>query len=281
MPVETYLSSTGKNDQLHREQKTQNCFIVCDCGGGVQVVGYRSDAGTLTVASAGTVESLALDPGGELDHTLGDRHCAGALTDSGHVGCEASSAPYCDSHDRTWICARCTGTCLKAEMDCYEAHAVYLAAFAPSTFKVGVTKRGRLETRLQEQGADRAAHIQTVSNGRIAREIEQEIANDLTDRVGVPQKIAGLGQSVPDTAWTELLAEHDPIETFEFDYGLGLRSQPVPETLLCGTVRGTKGRILVIDRSEGTYAVDLRDLVGYELIDGTNDRRLQSALSAF
>lgn len=247
----------------------------------MQIVGYRSDTGTLVVASAGSVESLALAPGVELDYTLGERHCAGALRAGDHVGCAASSAPYCDTHKRTWVCARCTGTCLKAEMDCYEEHAVYLAAFAPSTFKVGVTKHDRLETRLREQGADRAAHIRTVSNGRIARDIEQDIADDLTDRVRVPQKIAGLGRSVAETAWDELLTAYDPIETFAFDYGLDLRSQPVPETLLCGTVRGTKGRLLVIDRSEGTYAVDLRDLVGYELTDDEIDRRLQSALSAF
>lgn len=246
----------------------------------MQIVGYRSDTGTLMVASAGSVESIALDPGVELDHSLGERHCAGAITAEGHTGCASSSSPYCDTHKRTWVCARCTGTCLKAEMDCYETHAVYLAAFAPSTFKVGVTQLDRLETRLREQGADRAAHIRTVSNGRIARDIEQDIAEDLTDRVRVPQKIAGLSQSVADTTWSELLAAYDPIETFAFDYGLDLRSQPVPETLLSGTVRGTKGRILVIDRSEGTYAVDLRDLMGYELTD-ENDRRLQSALSAF
>lgn len=247
----------------------------------MQVVGYRSDAGTLLIASDGSVETVALDSGRQFEHTLGGRHCAGTLTADGHVGCTASSAPYCDTHDQMWICARCTGTCLKSEMDCYEEHAVYLAAFAPSTFKVGVTKRDRLRTRLHEQGADRGAHIRTVSNGRIAREIEHEIARDLTDRVRVPDKIAGLSESVTETAWTELLAAYDPIETFAFDYGLDLRSQPVPETLLCGTVRGVKGRILVLDRSEGTYAVDLRDLVGYELTDGANDRRLQSALSAF
>ncbi|UPM42324.1 DUF2797 domain-containing protein [Halocatena salina] len=247
----------------------------------MQVVGYRSDAGTLQVASAGSVKSLVLDSGVELDYTLGERHCAGTVTATGHTACEASSAPYCEIHERTWVCARCTGTCLKAEMDCYDTHAVYLAAFAPSTFKVGVTKRDRLRTRLHEQGADRAAHVRTVSNGRIAREIEQEIAADLPDRVRVPEKIAGLGRSVSDSAWTELLAAYDPIETFEFEYGLALRSQPVPETLLRGVVRGTKGRILVLDRDEGTYAVDLRDLVGYELTERTNNRHLQSALSAF
>lgn len=249
----------------------------------MQVVGYRSDTGTLLLGWGGTVEPVVLDSGTELAYTLGERRCGGVLTEAGHVECTASSAPYCPEHDRTWVCARCTGTCLKAEMDCYETHAVYLAAFAPSTFKVGVTKLDRLRTRLREQGADRGARIQTVSNGRIAREIEQEIASgsSLTDRVRVSEKIAGLDRSVNDAAWNELLSEYEPTETFVFEDELGLDARPVRETLLSGTVRGVKGRLLVLDRPEGTYVVDLRGLVGYELTDRASERRLQSSLSVF
>lgn len=246
----------------------------------MQVVGYRAATRTLVLASD-AVETVSLSPGTELEYTLSDRHCAGVVTADGHIACGNKGVPYCDEHTRTWICARCSGTCLKDEMDCYEDHAVYLAAFAPATFKVGVTRLERLSTRLREQGADRAAHIHTVSNGRIAREIESDIASEITDRVRIPTKIAGLAQQVDESAWNALLARHDPIETFTFDYGLDIRSQPVPETLMTGTVQGMKGRILVLDRSEGTYAVDLRDLVGYELIERASQRSVQSDLSAF
>ncbi len=86
-------------------------------------------------------------------------------------------------------------------MDCYEEHAVYVAAFAPETFKVGVTKLRRLETRLREQGADRAAHVHTVSNGRIARELEAEIADWLVDRVRTGPKVESLASEVDEAAW--------------------------------------------------------------------------------
>ncbi|MFC7191410.1 DUF2797 domain-containing protein [Halocatena marina] len=246
----------------------------------MQVVGYRLASQTLLIASD-AVEAVSLAPGTKLEYTLGERHCAGHLTSDGHIACKNDGSPYCDAHTQTWVCARCTGTCLKDEMDCYEAHAVYLAAFAPATFKVGVTRLDRLSTRLQEQGADRAAHIHTVSNGRIAREIEADIADEITDRVRIPTKISGLHRTVDESAWNELLAEHDPLDTFTFEYGLDLRSQPIPETLATGTVQGVKGRILVLDRSEGRYAVDLRDLVGYELIERASERSVQSDLSAF
>jgi hypothetical protein len=57
--------------------------------------------------------------------------------------------------------------------------------------------------------------------------------------------------------------------------------RPVPETVAAGTVCGTKGRLLVVERSGTTYAVDLRDLVGYEVSRGRGERDLQASLGAF
>ncbi|MFB6127020.1 MAG: DUF2797 domain-containing protein [Halolamina sp.] len=247
----------------------------------MQVVGYDSSDGGLFVADDGAVEFVGFEPGDELAYVLGRRHCAGTVHDDGHVSCDDATAPYCDHHRSTWVCAKCTGTCLKDEMDCYDDHAVYLAAFAPDRFKVGVTKEWRLETRLCEQGADRGAHLRTVENGRIAREIEAGIATELGDSVRVPAKRRGLGDAVDDGVWRSLLADFDPLETYVFDYGLGLAERPMAETMASGTVRGTKGRLLVLDRGGSTYAVDMRDLVGYEVERGTDEREMQSSLGAF
>jgi hypothetical protein len=247
----------------------------------VQIVGYDSSTGGLLVSDSDGLTYRELDSGTQLEYTLGKRHCAGTVHDDSHIGCENPAAPYCPDHQHTWVCARCTGTCLKDEMDCFDDHAIYLAAFAPDQFKVGVTKEWRLETRLREQGADRAAHIRTVDDGRIARQLESEIAEEIPDRVRVPTKLAGLGQSVDESAWQDLLGEFNPIETFDFEYGLGLDSQPVDETIATGTVRGTKGRLVVIDRGGSTYGVDMRNLVGYELTEERESRELQSSLSSF
>ena len=243
-----------------------------------------SDTATNTADATDTDTDItyrARDPETELDYSLGDRHCAGTIHDDTHIACENPTAPYCPDHDSTWVCARCTGTCLKDEMDCYDDHAIYLAAFAPATFKVGVTREWRLDIRLREQGADRAAHIATVDNGRIAREREAEIAREITDRVRVPTKRAGLARAVDPAAWNDLLAEFDPIERFDFDYGLDLASQPVAETVAAGTVRGTKGRLLILDRDGSTYVVDMRELVGYDVTEGRRSRELQSSLGSF
>lgn len=255
----------------------------------MQIVGYEPTAigPALSLAGSGAIERQPLAPGTRLEYTLGKRRCAGAVDGTTHHACYRSATPYCEFHRQTWVCARCTGSCLKDEMDCHEEHAVYLAAFAPDTFKVGVTKRWRLETRLREQGADRAAHIHTVSDGRIARQLEAAIAADagVKDRIRSREKADGLARSVDVGAWQAFLEEFDVIETFDltYDFDRPLRTRPVRETIAAGTVVGLQGRLIVLERAGTMYAVDMRDLVGYEVdTDGESDgRRLQSSLGSF
>lgn len=252
----------------------------------MQIVGYEvadppRNRGTIAIASDGTVDRIALEPGRDLSYSLSDRHCAGTVDGQRHHRCDREASPYCDLHVDRWACARCTGDCTLPLSTCEEEHSIYLAAFAPDIVKVGVTRSWRLETRLREQGADRAAHVQTVENGRIARRIEADIAQEVGDSVRVDRKVQGLHRSVDDSAWTELLDAYDPIETFRFDAGLALSERPVAETIATGRVEGVKGRILLLTHRGSTYAVDLRDLVGYEVQHCRTDRPLQSTLAAF
>ena len=240
---------------------------------GVQVVGYRPLDPSLLVADGGRVERIDLEPGVELGYGLGERHCAGVLDDDGHRPCDRPAAPYCEAHTVPWSVA--------SNADSDEEHAIYLAAFAPATFKVGVTRSWRLTDRLREQGADRAAHVRTAPDGRVAREIEAAIAESVGDAVRVATKRRGLHRSVDEERWERLLAGFDPVERFGFDYGLDLDAGAVPETLLTGTVRGVKGRLLVLDRDDTTYAVDMRELLGYELREGADEGDRQSSLASF
>lgn len=252
----------------------------------MQVVGYDTRTGSddepaLLLAADREVRREPLNQGAELALSIGERHCAGSVDGFDHEPCEEPTAPYCETHTSDWPCARCTGNCSRPIEACHEEHTVYLAAFAPDRFKVGVTRSWRLETRLREQGADLAAHIHTVADGRIAREIEAELATSIPDRVRVPAKIRGLGEPVDRDAWADLLGGFDPIETYSFEYGLELETRPVVEHLASGTVRGVKGRVLVLESTGGVYAVDMRDLVGYEVERGRSDRDLQSSLGSF
>lgn len=235
----------------------------------------------LLVAEEGDVRRERLPTGHDLAYTLGRRRCAGVLRDGTHRDCPMERAPYCEVHGDDWPCARCSGECEKPIDACEREHAIYLAGFAPAHFKVGVTRLERLPVRLREQGADFAAHVRSVSDGRIARRIEREIAEELPDRVRIDRKVAGLPHRFDLDAWWALLGDFDVIRSFEFDYGLGLDSRPIREVLATGTVRGSKGRLLVLDRGGATYAVDLRDLLGYELEPGETARDLQVSLGSF
>jgi hypothetical protein len=249
----------------------------------VQIVGYEAAVdgpAALQLADEGSVRREMLEPGRELSLPLGERRCAGTVEDGEHVACEDGEAPRCPAHTTRWPCARCAGDCSRPLPSCREEHAVYLAAFAPDVWKVGVTRSWRVETRLREQGADRAARIRVVEDGRRARRIEAGIADSVPDRVRVPTKIAGLHREVDSAAWEAFLDDYDPVERFAFDYDLDLDRQPVPATTAAGRVRGTKGRVLVLDRAGTTYAVDMRDLVGH-LVDDGAEERLQASLGAF
>jgi len=235
----------------------------------------------LLLAEDGSVHRERLPPGHELAYTLGERHCVGRFDGETHDACDADRAPYCDDHESDWPCARCTGNCDLPIDACSQEHAVYLAGFSPATFKVGVTRLGRLATRLREQGADHAAHVHSVSDGRVARRLEREIAESVPDQVRTARKVAGLNRRFDLDAWWALLGEFRVVRTFEFDYGLDLDRRPVQEVLATGTVRGAKGRLLLLERNGGTFAVDLRDLLGYELRPGATDRDLQVSLGAF
>jgi len=265
---------------------------------GVQVVGYESGVShlrsdpiegvegdpeppALLIAEDGTVRREPLPSDHELAYALGDRRCAGTHDGTVHDPCPNPTAPRCEVHTTPWPCARCSGDCEKPIDACDQEHAVYLAAFAPDRFKVGVTRSWRLHARLREQGADRAAHLRTVSDGRIARRIERGMAESIPDRIPIAWKIRGLHRDVDEAAWRDLLAAHDPVATVAFDYGLDVSEPPMAETLAAGTVVGSQGRLLVLEREGSTYAVDLRDLVGYEVESGGLDRDVQASLGAF
>lgn len=250
----------------------------------MQIVGYErrvdGDPATLLLADNGDVRRTSLAAGEYLDLGLGERHCAGRLDGESHTACTRPEAPYCDVHTDSWPCARCQGNCAMPIEDCYEEHAIYLAGFAPDVVKVGVTKRWRLERRLEEQGADRAAHIRNVHDGRRARAIEAELAVDRTDRVRFPTKVTSLYTEFDEDAWEPALAPFDVLDRFTFDYDLVLNHRPVTETVATGTIIGTKGRLLVLERGGTLYAVDMRDLVGHD-VDAAASEDLQSSLGAF
>lgn len=248
----------------------------------MQIVGYEpTPEAALLVSDGGVLERMPLARGHELGLSLGERHCGGSVSGDEHRPCDRPDTPRCAEHTETWICARCRGECLKPTPNCRTEHVVYLAIVAPDHCKVGVTRAGRFHTRLHEQGADRGAMIHQVADGRIAREIEADLGEKLPERIPISAKIRGLTRTVDERSWSELLADHQPIEECHPSYSLELPGPPVPDTLASGRVCGTKGRLLLLAFGETTYVVDLRSLVGYRVVEGSPSTDLQAGLGAF
>jgi hypothetical protein len=251
----------------------------------VQIVGYEPgvpDApASLEIAEEGVVRTRLLEPGDRLAYGLTNRHCAGTVEEGVHRTCTRSGAPYCDQHTSIWACARCRGDCAMPLETCHEDHVVYLAAFEPRTAKVGVTRDWRLERRLAEQGASRGVRIRAVENGRLARQIEADIAETIPDRIAVDTKIDGLADDLDIAWWEDAVDPYDPDRELTFDYALEVEQRPIRATMATGTVRGTRGRLLLLERGETPYAVDLKDLVGYELLRGGGDPDRQASLGSF
>ncbi len=264
----------------------------------MQIVGYESglegleydiinglenkpEPPSLLIGNKNKVEKIHLVQGETIDYSLKDRHCAGRISEGAHEYCRNEKSPYCENHISDWVCARCTGNCNLPIPNCKETHAVYIAAFSPSIFKVGVTRMPRLITRLREQGARKAAHIETVSDGRTARQIERKIASGMKDRVIAKEKLNGLGQNVNRKKWEVVMSEFKSAKIFNFDYGFELDYPPIPAKILTGKIVGVEGRFLVLKIAKDNYAVDLRGITGCEIEKGNEKREisLQSSLN--
>ncbi|MCX6815560.1 MAG: DUF2797 domain-containing protein, partial [Candidatus Aenigmarchaeota archaeon] len=130
----------------------------------------------------------------KLSFTLGKRMCIGYFKNGKHMPCpykrvvDTGHCNECKLHDDFFFCIKCTGEeCIneKQRGSCKEnSYFVYLAAFN-SILKVGISYQFRLLERLIEQGADFAAKIAVVKDGKDVRSVEQEIKNylQIVDRV--------------------------------------------------------------------------------------------------
>lgn len=236
----------------------------------MRVAGFDSLAGELVVAPG--PERVPLE--GELELLPGERRCPGAVRDGEWHRCgePVEATPFCREHAGWDPCAACRGECLKEEKDCFEAHVLYLALFAPDTVKIGVTRRRRFERRMREQGADAGKVLAVFPDGESAR--RAEAAAPHRESVSTREKMRSLHRE-PDP---ELL--RDGFEEFRYFERPPVRPVRLgPGDPVVGVAVGVKGRVLVVENKDVFYSVDLRDLVGFSL-DGSGSP-VQSAFSAF
>ncbi|MFC2143080.1 DUF2797 domain-containing protein [Candidatus Aenigmatarchaeota archaeon] len=131
----------------------------------------------------------------DISFKLGKKRCIGYYKSGKYRPCPDNveiesgwSCNDCVKKDDFFMCVKCDGSgCIneKQRKSCKKnKYFIYLASF-DSILKVGISYEFRLLERFVEQGADMAAKIAVVKDGKEARQIEQRIKKylNITDRV--------------------------------------------------------------------------------------------------
>ncbi|RLG22557.1 DUF2797 domain-containing protein [Methanosarcinales archaeon] len=258
----------------------------------MRITGYNPFECSL-VANPGTVK---IELKGDFEIKLGERRCAGRFINGKYIECREKKYPYCDRCKPFEPCAICRGKCLKQKMDCTSPHSVYLALFSPNLLKVGVTRTERLAYRLREQGADVGVEIAKCENGMVARLIESRISKFVRDRMSTKMKIRGLTQepdiNVLEKALMIFGRIGDIMEFGYFDRDITHQEiiplSPAEFSVISGTGIGCKGSIFVFESCNLLYALDLKELIGFDLVDDESNngslylnRYMQSSINLF
>lgn len=204
-------------------------------------------------------------------------------------GLGASQCPRCFERAVLLPCLRCDGercrnperrpTCVQPQN-----HALYLCAFGPGAFKVGVARWERRAHRVSEQGA-RAGLIVACDDGQMIRRYEKMIMRSgVPDRMQASEKLRALAEDASLDELTggllrlaERLRARLPMPWLSEPEQLELPEIPVLGQLpnlvepqagfeLRGEIRALAGNIAVVDSDRGqTLALEMTRLTGYEL----------------
>ncbi len=250
----------------------------------MKIIGYSSTNKTLITAP----DMEELDVSQDIALVLRKRSCAGRWICDKYMPCDREIAPYCG---RCIIppdpCVKCRGECQKTEKTCNVEHSVYLAVFSPGLVKVGVSKTQRLETRLMEQGADMGLEIARFPDGELARKRERSLAATYPDRVTFDNKVKTISQVVNGETLQGLYRRYDAERVLRFSY---FKEKPAMDPIvlephenmaISGRVIGIKGQVMVIEKGNTLYAINLDSLIGYEIETGKGLINLQTSLLEF
>ena len=231
----------------------------------------------------------------KIDVKIGEKSCIGHFSRGKHIKCGNSvkidRGYYCNEcrlRDDFFLCATCDGTScvnMRRRDDCREEkYFIYLAAF-DSLIKVGISMEFRILERLVEQGADMAAKVGIVKDGKLARLVENDIVKSLgiVDRVfgdrkhdllfGSPNNAAinlfNCINRLRNSSFTPYMI-YPEIYDFRKYYHLNrVYKQPKKfsvenEAEISGTVVAAKGNLIVVENGD-YHTVNAHELIGREL----------------
>lgn len=168
-------------------------------------------------------------------------------------------------------------------------HVVYLAYFAESHVKVGISSEDRVLTRWRGQGARLATRLLAVENAEAARAVEAQVAREggVTEAVRSSRKRQLLNMPLCPTAAAETLRRlrqsiaevcnlrpaQTPLHDLTSDY-LGSARLDLPITdlsdetnhVISGVGVGMVGDVLIVAESGRQYMLSLKELIGRVIV---------------
>lgn len=224
---------------------------------------------------------------------IGKRYCIGFHKDGKHNPCPSSAAVSgewfckdCMKNDDFFPCVKCVGSfCFNENQreKCIDnEYYLYLAAF-DSFLKIGVSYKFRLLERLVEQGADFAAKIALIQDGKYVRKLEQKIKHilNITDRVRGYQKhkllfadpnnsVLSITNAIEKLNQNNIKIVDPAIYDLRHYYKLHkVMSQPKSMEIkddmeIEGKVVAAKGNILILEKGD-FFAINAHRLIGREV----------------
>lgn len=164
---------------------------------------------------------------------------------------------------------------------------VYLASFGSREIKAGVSRADRIVERWVEQGADFAARV-LKGNGRDVRRYEKQVQDQLgalrllrgNEKINViqkyidPERSMRLLNALKEKINGTFPEEHqfdEEIRTLTPFYGLPeIRKKPLAMKVrdgleISGRILGVKGPILLLEKNDLVFALDLNGLTGRKI----------------
>lgn len=181
-------------------------------------------------------------------------------------------------------CDTCTGSCQKFLKNCCTDHSVFVAIYAPDIITTGVAPFGRVTETLRKMGADAGFVIATLPDGELARRYRNDLPKELKQKPSLIDIVNSIRHRVSEQAYKGILAKYKQERIYRLRYAhddTDLRPINIPsdgDEVTLRKIKFAKGSVMIIEKRDALYAVDLDSLVGRETGPGKGCVNLQTSL---
>jgi hypothetical protein len=147
---------------------------------------------------------------------------------------------------------------------------VFVAIYAPDIITTGVAPQGGVMNTLRKMGADAGFVIATLPDGELARRYRNELPEELKQKPSLKDIVNSIRHRVSEHAYKGPLAKYRQDRIYRLRYAhddTDLRPINIPsdgDSVTLRKIKFAKGSVMIVEKRDALYAVDLESLVGRE-----------------